>query len=863
MKGNTKMIKIENLSKLYYSKKKNDCHALKNINLLLPDEGLVFVLGKSGSGKSTLLNLIGGLDNITSGKIIVNGNDFNTFSERDFCNYRNTHIGFIFQDYHLLDELTVYENIALSLNLKSEDDREKVKDALIKVDLRGYENRYPSELSGGEQQRVSIARAIIKKPKIILADEPTGNLDSLTSKQIIKILQELSKECLILIVSHNISDANKYADRIIELKNGEIISDKSRNPYFKDKVFIDENKLIYPEGLSLKTEDIDLINDNKDKNLYLFTEKFSPTVITKKQENKIKIENKKILFKHEFKLSSCFLKNKGFAIFVSAFMTAVIMVIMALAQTIISFDGNDIIIEEMSNSDQDYLLLNKVLSDEEKLSLENEYRVKVGENDIESFYSAGYNGKIYPVYSYSILIYNTGTYYGTNNSHFRNKIYLSETFGLLIVDENFMKEKFGDYEFLLKANEEKSYGVYITDYVADSLLINSDKYKDMTYNDLIGDLYINGYNNPNAYVNGIIKTNYKEKFSTLVNNVLNNKITSSALYENDEFQALINDIYGRLGYAFSLNSNFLADLESSELLNFPGHYKLNINNIDFYKSGGPFVKINENLSSGTITLSKDVYNQIFGTNYTNETLNTFVPHKITLSHYEYNDTKNINPLFKTEVEIVKLESIGHTMNVSSDVAELFKKDFIRECALYFDGTDGVLQLLDTATELNYEHQSFTVEGVYTMALAVDIFVPMFRLIAIVISAGVILIFVNFSTKMIKDKMHEIGILKALGTKNGSIGVIFGFQIVLISILTCIMATLGYYIFIGLANDVLVESLTRLASNRVVLDLEFLIFKPKIVMINCIMVFILAIISLILPMVKIKNIKPVKIIKTRD
>ena len=147
------MIKIKNLTKIYKSKKKSKCKALDTINLTLPNNGLVFVLGKSGSGKSTLLNLIGGLDNITSGSIVADGNDISRFKEKQLCDYRNTHIGFIFQDYHLIDELTVYENIVLALNLRQREDRDDVLKALKKVDLEGYENRYPTELSGGERQK--------------------------------------------------------------------------------------------------------------------------------------------------------------------------------------------------------------------------------------------------------------------------------------------------------------------------------------------------------------------------------------------------------------------------------------------------------------------------------------------------------------------------------------------------------------------------------------------------------------------------------------------------------------------------------------------------------------------------------------
>lgn len=144
------MIEIKNITKIYKSKKKNNHKALDNVSITLPNNGLVFVIGKSGSGKSTLLNLLGGLDNTTSGSIIVDGNDITNYKEKDLANYRNNHIGFIFQDYHLLDELTVYENIVLSLNLNKLEDSGLVLEALDKVGLSGYQNRYPQELSGGE-----------------------------------------------------------------------------------------------------------------------------------------------------------------------------------------------------------------------------------------------------------------------------------------------------------------------------------------------------------------------------------------------------------------------------------------------------------------------------------------------------------------------------------------------------------------------------------------------------------------------------------------------------------------------------------------------------------------------------------------
>ena len=236
------MIRIENLVKVYKAKGKRKSQALKGISLTLPDAGMVFVTGKSGSGKSTLLNLIGGLDDITSGDIIVGGNKLSEFSSKDFSNYRSTYIGFIFQDYHILDEFTVKENIELSADIRNVDC--DIKKCLKFVGLEGYEDRYPTELSGGQQQRVAIARALTKDSKIILADEPTGNLDTQTTKQILDLLKELSKDRLVLIVSHNLDDAENYADRIISLDHGMLVSDKSRIIDYNNNLIIKDNKLL-------------------------------------------------------------------------------------------------------------------------------------------------------------------------------------------------------------------------------------------------------------------------------------------------------------------------------------------------------------------------------------------------------------------------------------------------------------------------------------------------------------------------------------------------------------------------------------------------------------------------------------------
>ena len=185
------MIEVVNLKKYYKNKGGNQVKALDGISLKFPDKGMVFLLGKSGSGKSTLLNVCGGLDSPTDGEIIVKGRSSKKFTRNDFDSYRNTYVGFVFQEYNILNEFSVENNIALALELQGKPkDKESVANLLKEVDLDGYGHRKPNTLSGGQKQRIAIARALIKNPEIIMADEPTGALDSNTGKQVFDTLKK-------------------------------------------------------------------------------------------------------------------------------------------------------------------------------------------------------------------------------------------------------------------------------------------------------------------------------------------------------------------------------------------------------------------------------------------------------------------------------------------------------------------------------------------------------------------------------------------------------------------------------------------------------------------------------------------------
>lgn len=250
------MIKISGLDKYFNKNKSNEIHVIDDLNLKLPDKGLISFFGRSGCGKTTLLNVIGGIDDYDRGSIDINGKNI-TKRNRDFI--RNKNIGYIFQNYCLDVKCTVLENVLNALLIAGLKDAEKNKEkailALKCVGMDKYINRNVTDLSGGQQQRVAIARAIVKGPNIILADEPTGNLDEENTLLIMEILKELSKEKLVLLVSHEKELVEKYSDKIIQIVDGKIVSQLKNDPKEKFEAGIKKN--IYLEDLPKKEIDID------------------------------------------------------------------------------------------------------------------------------------------------------------------------------------------------------------------------------------------------------------------------------------------------------------------------------------------------------------------------------------------------------------------------------------------------------------------------------------------------------------------------------------------------------------------------------------------------------------------------------
>ena len=503
------MLEIKNLTKIYKTKGGVNVRALNDASINFPETGMVFLLGKSGSGKSTLLNVCGGLDNPTSGELIIKGKSSRDFTQSDFDSYRNTFVGFIFQEYNILNEFTVEDNIALALELQGKPkDKKSIDELLEKVDLKEYGNRRPNTLSGGQKQRIAIARALIKNPEIIMADEPTGALDSATGKQVFDTLKKLSKDTLVMVVSHDREFAENYADRIIELKDGKVISDISKTSekenVLTSNISVIGDTLCIKQGSNLTDKDfnsiksflsdtnsdiiiakskedvrkiktITKINNNGEKEVFKDTMKEDIKLKHYEKEDSNFIKSR-LPIRHAFKIGVSSLKNKPIRLFFTVLLCTSAFILFGLLSTMIYYDSEATFKQTLRDSNYSLMKLDKEFliteyyfeNGKEKEGYSYNDKATFSDNDKNS-YTDKYGNKVFG----GVSIDGTFAVQGIPSSYWINKI---STMAYLEEDNPLRNEIKGNYP---KKNDE----IVLTSYTV-SVILNSKMY-DVETNKLI------------------------------------------------------------------------------------------------------------------------------------------------------------------------------------------------------------------------------------------------------------------------------------------------------------------------------------------------------------------------------------------
>ena len=365
------MIELRGLTKIYNENADNQVIALDHVSFTLPETGMVFLLGKSGSGKTTMLNLLGGLDAPTEGELCIDGTSSKNFRQKDWDAYRNNYVGFVFQEYNLLDDLTIGANIALALNLQGKmskaDAEQKIAAALEQVGLSGYGSRKPGELSGGQKQRIAIARALVKNPQMILADEPTGALDSENGTQIFDLLKAISTEKLVVIVSHDEESARCYADRIIQLSDGKVISDSTSSN--TEKITYRSNAVHIPANYQFTDEEWATVQaylqaclrgENPKPPVGKTVEEVSESKSTTSQETKsFNTKMVTLPLKSAMDMALQSMKKRKARLTVVAALCTLAFLLVGVSDLVASYDRRNAMIKSLTNSEFDQISITK------------------------------------------------------------------------------------------------------------------------------------------------------------------------------------------------------------------------------------------------------------------------------------------------------------------------------------------------------------------------------------------------------------------------------------------------------------------------------------------------------------------------
>ncbi len=848
------MIEVKNISKIYKEKKGKETVALRDVSLKLPNVGLIFINGKSGSGKSTLLNILGLLEDATNGEVIINGKNINKFREIDKTTYRSKEIGFVFQEFDLIDELNVYENVELALDL-IRDKTANIDELLTSLGINDLKARKINELSGGEKQRVAIARAIVKKPSIILADEPTGNLDSENSEAIFKILKNLSYNHLVIVVSHDTEASVKYGDGIIKLVDGSITENTVKTSIF---------------------------DDNKS----------------------VSINPRHISIAKSLKLAFGFIKRKKFRLVLTSLITSVAFALLAFSFNLVDIDMNRVHVEAMEHDNNYNMEINKYsyptsnmfhsIYPSEVLEITNKYP---NSEAIGNIYLANMPLNLYS--SFDILLPDEdNAYYFTIVRAMGNDINvttmdeeeLSEldlignipTEANEIIISELLAKYYLEYGYTTPEYNEK-YKIY----EGKTVEINSiDELIDKT-------IYINFYTH--FKIKGILKDDNITKYDSLKTEDFNKmQREPSDLYKeysnyvNDNLSKMIvNDNFfevttfvdnNRLDYDFF---NFKVNYNGKEyysIYNIDLVDEVNSDNTNDFYDGNTYVE-SMTLKTGEVIIEKDVLDKLYPEindelmrlyaesdnpeMFTQEYIDNYYldfinknniignTMEVSLTNpYKDNETKTYNLTIKG----IRLYYSGLSLSKAEFAEYMIDHYVVWRVLLNENNPDKVKEILDDFSNNDYSYRIITdytdkindITGVVNSINKIIWYIVAFFLVFAVILLS---LFISSSTKQNRKK---IGILRAIGAKTSDVVRVFFLESLLIGIITLVLATI-----LSIAGIILMNTFL---SNEMGIFVRLMLFNGNTVIYLIGIIIIVIFISLIVPTISLSRKKPIVLIK---
>ena len=877
------MIKVQDLTKIYKSKNRTNCTALDHVSFTLPDNGMVFVLGKSGSGKSTLLNLLGGLDEFEEGEIFFEDERLSVFTQKDFYDYRCRHIGFVFQDFHLLEELTVEENIALVFDLESADHGDRIQSSLEKVGMAEYASRYPRELSGGQKQRVAMARAIAKDPEVILCDEPTGNLDADNSRQILNLLKEFSKTKLVIIVSHNIPDAETYSDRILELRDGKIMRDEVRREGYSNEFCVDgEGVLTLPYNKTLSAEQIDTmvegIRSNDVKKVVQNDDGFHPVKELVFRGRPYSRRNAGMSFKNILRLTGTMMRNQYMRFLLTAITATLIVSCFSVFQSFLHYDVNNSLSTAMIENGFPVMVYQKAIVEGSENSLVTSSLVHINEADLAAFGSTKYGDGMFILYDHALPLQadasdmigkKTSRDAVTNVTNF----YPYETYGVLACNKDFLTSIFGtngELEVLAGDITQPNKGIIITDYVADGILkANSKRYSD--YDSIIGTYLTPKNGSKYGVIDAIIKTNYEEKYADLrsrmdVMREDGDNDGLKSLMNSDEFLRFAEEVQLLLGVSYTFSQNYIQDTQSSVnfgVYAFPGKLSFTVDGVEGPANFSPSLidesKLDDlDIEPGTVIMGKNLYASMITARGWEET--TFEePIEVTV-HFR---SRNGEALGTRTYRVVGTTTKSQNAMYMAEEDLLDVKQFtVAPYALYFDDPHSASVLNEIAASRNFVVSNVELSTATRLNRLIITFSDLFRMFEVFLLAICVAYLAAFGANIIQRNKYQIGIIKSLGGKTNQLARIFLAQLLVVGAMIFALSAFGIWGATGVANHILTSSIkTHMAIE--IFHYEIIDFFPKLAAIDLVLVVLLTIVSSLVPLIAVHKIKPINIIKAKE
>ncbi len=786
------MLELRNVSKIYRSKKGPDTIALKNVHLQFASKGMVFILRKSGCGKSTLLNILGGLDTPSSGEIFFCQKNVTQFSNQEYDEYRNSAIGFVFQDFNLLEEYNVFENVSLALELHGKKDSNRVYSLLKKMSIDELVLRKINELSGGQKQRVAIARALVKEPEIILADEPTGNLDYASSQQIFEILKEISQEKLVIVVSHDEESAKRYGERIIKLVDGEVVEDSNPNIQIENKNF--------------------------------------------------SFESSKLPFVFAIKMALRNLQVKPFKLFLTIFIMALSLLFLGVSMNLFLFNDDAFVLKALTDNKQFVLDIYKY---------EGESSVDLTDTDLKNLETLS-GGVLNLAYTLSLGIHSLSfsfeETYGVKDDFY--PITPSGKYFVEIEDDALFSNLLGH---IPSNNDEIVIHRYMADYILKYGIkdTNGEIYRPKNYEELIEGNHSIKLGNTNIFIVGIVLDDISLYEKYLLSGHFPNENLESFYYTNyaskgnvvyvKDIEYFKNLFYSEENVANSLSLQ-VGDTFSQDIDVFSSSQIITLNGLEEISS----------LHKDEVVLSADFLREIdsgFNENYKN--LQDDLPSLIEYIQNYLVDGFSLplilrrpfseNSLFIVQVKGITFDSVNYVSD--SVVLEARENIHTPSFVRIVEESPSKLKQLFENTEFvisnSYPSAYYLVDTSFDMVPSVIhlyYFLRYFLLcLALLFVVFTILLFGNYLTTSISSAKKEIGILRALGTSEKDVIKIFLYETGIISFLSYLLFVVFYFLVSFIinhsVNQYLYYSIQVFLENPLVLILVLLFTLALLLMLT--------------------------------